>query len=148
MVTLTISDKSSSVNRLWKILSYISETSRFFVHTAYVLFVITNQKSLSNLTLSSTKSDFLYPVITPICHNFLTSAYCKDAPDIIFVNPDNKKAEADPRRPILRSSKVYLGLPRIRAAPTGRYKRLSWLTRPAVSQAATNPGNHILHFSS
>ena len=40
VVNLIISDIIPSVNRLWKILSYGSETSRFFVHTVYVLFII------------------------------------------------------------------------------------------------------------
>ena len=40
VVNLIISDIIPPVNRLWKILSYSSESSRFFVHTAYVLFII------------------------------------------------------------------------------------------------------------
>ena len=40
VVNFTISDKSIFVNRLQKILSYSSETSRFFVHIVHVFFAI------------------------------------------------------------------------------------------------------------
>nr|DAJ29743.1 MAG TPA: hypothetical protein [Caudoviricetes sp.] len=57
----------------------------------------------------------------------------------------NKKAEADFGQPCKRSSKVYLGLPRIRAAPTGSIEKVM-LAHTSCGESS-GYGHHILYCS-